>query len=161
MQAEICATRLYREDLRQHKLVSSKPIETGGVVASFRARAEHDEPSWLTVQVSEHVHIVLDPDILASLNHSCDPNVFLDVEAMRLVALRPISEGDELTFFYPSTEWDMAEPFECGCGSPECIGRIAGARETPLHALARYRLNPHIVRLIGASVIPARGSEPR
>ena len=36
---------------------------------------------------------------------------------MRLTALRPISEGDELTFFYPSTEWAMAEPFECGCGA--------------------------------------------
>jgi hypothetical protein len=157
MHAEICATRLYREDLRQHKLVSSKAFEAGDVVARFRARAEHDEPSWLTVQVSEDVHIVLDPDILASLNHCCDPNVFLDVQAMCLVALRPILVGDELTFFYPSTEWDMAEPFECGCGSAECIGRIAGARETPLQVLARYRLNPHIIRLIGASAISEGG----
>ena len=153
---EICATRLYREDLRQHKLVSSKAFGMGDVVARFRARVELDEPSWITVQVGERVHIVMDPDILGSLNHSCDPNVFLDVEAMRLVALRPIREGEELTFFYPSTEWRMAEPFECGCGTAQCAGRIAGARETPLHVLARYRLNPHIIRLIGASAIPDR-----
>jgi len=157
MRAEICATRLYRDDLRQHKLVSSKAFATGDVIAHFRARVELDEPSWLTVQVSEDLHIVLDPDILGSLNHSCAPNVFLDVEAMRLVALRPIQEGDEMTFFYPSTEWAMAEPFECGCGAAGCIGRIGGARETPLSELARYRLSPHIVRLIGASAIPPRG----
>jgi hypothetical protein len=157
MQGEICATRLYREDLDQHKLVSSKAFQTGDVLARFQAKVELDEPSWLTVQVSEGLHIVLDPDILGALNHSCDPNVFLDVEGMRLVALRPIPEGDELTFFYPSTEWAMAEPFECGCGAAGCIGRIGGARETPLSMLARYRLSPHIVRLIGASMIPPRG----
>ena len=157
MQGEICATRLYREDLHQHKLVSSKAFEKDGVIVRFRAAVELDEPSWLTVQVSESRHIVLDPDILAALNHSCDPNAFVDVEAMRLTALRPIAEGDELTFFYPSTEWAMAEPFECGCRAAGCLGRIGGARETPLSALARYRLNPHIVRLIGASAITARG----
>jgi len=157
MQGEICATRLYREDLDQHKLVSSKAFQTGDVIARFQAKVELDEPSWLTVQVSEGRHIVLNPDILGSLNHSCDPNVFLDVEGMRLTALHPIPEGDELTFFYPSTEWAMAEPFECGCGAAGCIGRIGGARETPLSMLARYRLSPHIVRLIGASMIPPRG----
>jgi len=75
---------------------------------------------------------------------------------MLLVAIRPIAEGDELTFFYPSTEWAMAEPFECGCGAGECIGRISGAREIPLSVLGRYRLNPHIVRLIGSRAMPER-----
>lgn len=26
-----------------------------------------------------------------------------------------LKEGDELTFFYPSTEWSMAQPFDCLC----------------------------------------------
>jgi hypothetical protein len=57
----------YRDDLRQHKLVSSKPFATGDVVARFRAKVELEEPSWLTVQVSESVHVSMEPDILGSL----------------------------------------------------------------------------------------------
>lgn len=32
-------------------------------------------------------------------------------------ALRDIQPGDELSFFYPSTEWEMAQGFECKCGA--------------------------------------------
>ena len=57
-------------------------------------------------------------------------------------ALRDIQPGDELRAFYPSTEWRMAERFECRCGEPECLGVIGGAAEAPRHALARHRLSP-------------------
>lgn len=40
-----------------------------------------------------------------------------------------LNEGDELTFFYPSTEWDMAQPFDCHCGSENCLGKVRGASE--------------------------------
>jgi hypothetical protein len=33
-----------------------------------------------------------------------------------------IEVGQELTFFYPSTEWDMAQGFECICGTATCRG---------------------------------------
>jgi len=38
-----------------------------------------------------------------------------------------IREGQELTYFYPSTEWEMAQPFECYCGEVACKGLIDGA----------------------------------
>jgi len=44
------------------------------------------------------------------------------------VGPRGLQVGDELTFFYPSTEWDMAQPFDCLCGAPTCRGRISGAK---------------------------------
>lgn len=28
-----------------------------------------------------------------------------------------LKKGDSLEFFYPSTEWDMAQGFDCACGS--------------------------------------------
>jgi len=68
----------------------------------------------------------------------------IDTSALLCIALRDIFPGDELTFFYPSTEWSMAEPFACLCGSGGCIGHIAGAERLPLHILTKYRLNPHI-----------------
>ena len=39
-----------------------------------------------------------------------------------------LKPGDELTFFYPSTEWDMAQGFDCFCGAKTCRGFISGAK---------------------------------
>jgi hypothetical protein len=39
-------------------------------------------------------------------------------------APRAREPGDELRCFYPSTEWAMAEGFDCKCGAPECLGFI-------------------------------------
>ena len=48
----------------------------------------------------------------------------------RVVDDRPLRVGDELTFFYPSTEWEMDRPFRCRCGAGEgkCLGWIDGAK---------------------------------
>lgn len=60
------------------------------------------------------------------LDHACEPSVrILDRE---VIAIRDIAEGEGVTFHYCTTEWDMASPFECRCGSPRCLGLIRGAR---------------------------------
>lgn len=61
-----------------------------------------------------------------------------------------IKAGDELTFFYPSSEWSMSQPFECKCGAGEgiCKGTIAGAKEMGRERLKGYWLNPHIEELL-------------
>jgi hypothetical protein len=63
---------------------------------------------------------------------------------MKVVALKPIAEGDEMTFFYPSTEWDMAQPFKCQCGSNKCLGEIRGAAHIDLKVLRTYTLTRFI-----------------
>ncbi len=60
------------------------------------------------------------------LNHSCRPNALL--RGRRLVALRDIAVGDDVTFDYETNEYEMAEPFFCSCGAPECRGWIRGWR---------------------------------
>ena len=78
------------------------------------------------------------------INHSCDPNVILDMDNMVMIACRDIKAGDELTFFYPSTEWEMDAPFICLCGASNCIHVVAGARFLPLSTLETHYLNRHI-----------------
>lgn len=56
--------------------------------------------------------------------------------------------GNELTFFYPSTEWDMAQPFDCLCKHKECRGMISGAKDMPIDILSEYWLNAHIEELL-------------
>ena len=57
-------------------------------------------------------------------NHSCSPNA--KVSGRNLVAIREIKAGDEINFDYETTEFEMAEPFHCLCGSPDCRKYISG-----------------------------------
>ncbi len=59
--------------------------------------------------------------------------------------LRP---GSELTFFYPSTEWTMAQPFACFCGTRSCKGRIAGASAMSAEQLRGMWLNGFIREML-------------
>jgi hypothetical protein len=63
---------------------------------------------------------------------------------MALMAIREIQRGEEMTFFYPSTEWEMIQPFNCYCGSPNCIGQIRGAAFLSKNVWRRYQLTDFI-----------------
>jgi hypothetical protein len=60
------------------------------------------------------------------LNHACSPNGYLRFDDLTYRALRDISQGEELSFHYCTTEFEMASPFDCLCGSPDCLGRVGG-----------------------------------
>ena len=64
---------------------------------------------------------------------------------MELKTLRAIKVGEELNFFYPSTEWKMTEAFDCLCGSSECLGQIQGAAYLTYDNLTKYRLSKYIL----------------
>lgn len=128
------------------RLVARVPIARGVVFHTFERAASHAVRHARTIQVSAHEH-VMDLDFLAKFNHSCDPTAFVDTSRRECVALRDVSVGEQLDYFYPATEWHMAEPFECRCRASRCLGRIVGAGQLPLEALRGHRLNAHIVGL--------------
>lgn len=131
-------------DNNQKAFFAQQKYEPGQVVAEFSAGKTLSRPTYLTVQVGIDKHIMLQPEHLQYINHSCDPNVFFDTYAMQVVALKPIAEGDEMTFFYPSTEWDMAQPFTCYCGSHKCLGEIKGAAHINADVISKYKLTRFI-----------------
>src|SRR5262249_51493433 len=57
---------------------------------------------------------------LRYVNHSCDPNSFIDKKDRVLRALRPIHPFEEITFDYLVNESEIASPFQCDCGVPNC-----------------------------------------
>ena len=116
----------------------------GAVLASFAQSRRVSEPTYLTVQLDANTHLELEPSFVQFVNHSCDPNVSFDMARLALVALRDLHAGDELTYFYPSTELTMAQPFDCACGSANCVGHISGASAMPRQVLERYDLSPFI-----------------
>lgn len=119
-------------------------FDSGDIVTEFIADRILDLPTYLTVQTGINKHITLLPDFLQYVNHSCDPNVFFDTTQMELLALKEIQPGDEFVFFYPSSEWEMTQSFECFCGTPQCLHLVQGASFLSDEEAARYRLTDFI-----------------
>jgi hypothetical protein len=109
-------------------------------------------PSRYTLQVGAHAHIDPAGQLWGFVNHSCDPNCRFDFARWWLVAARPIAAGEELSFNYLTTEWDMASPFACRCEAASCAGWVQGLRHLPLEQVLRLRplLAPHLRRRLEA-----------
>jgi hypothetical protein len=128
------------------RLVTTEPIPSSTEIASFAGAERIARPSYLSIQIGPGTHVE-DIGLCRYLNHSCQPTTIVDVARLRVVAARDIPAGEELSFFYPSTEWQMDRPFECLCGAPDCLGTISGAKDVPAEVLHRYFVNPHIWRM--------------
>lgn len=138
---------IVKEDAsRQQALCAARAFEKGELIAPFQADETFLSPTYLTIQKDDDVHITLSPSFLQYVNHSCSPNAFFDTNAMKFVAVRKIYKGDELTFFYPSTEWKMAQAFRCHCGNSNCLTTIQGAAFLPDEVLQCYQLADYILR---------------
>lgn len=131
-----------RTENKFRSLITKRAYAKGETICTIPSDNVVDKPNRYTVQIGRNEHT--DVGKLAALNHSCDPNVFLDTENMVMVARKDLTKGEELSFFYPSTEWEMAAPFICLCGASNCIHVVAGARFLPLSTLEHHYLNHHI-----------------
>lgn len=89
----------------------------------FRSKAttDYDDDHYLTELVDAP------PTIDDSLNHSCDPNIWM-IDEVTCVARRPIAAGDEILIdaavYLDEPGYVHADP--CRCGSPQCRGVIRG-----------------------------------
>ncbi len=128
------------------KLTVLKPFKRGESICRATQATFHAQKRWTSVQVDVDSHIELNSE-LVYMNHSCDPSVRIDCSTITIVALKDLQAGDEVTFFYPSTEWEMAQPFECWCKSPFCLGLVRGAKFIPKDQLQHYPIEKHIMKL--------------
>ncbi|CAI7574343.1 unnamed protein product [Penicillium palitans] len=113
-------------------------LPAGAVFAKITT-ATPGKKAYTSVQTGRDTHIELNSD-LVYCNHSCAPSLVFDM-------------GDALTFFYPSTEWDMDQAFQCTCGAGDgiCRGWISGAKTMSPEKLDGYWLNGHISELLNES----------
>ncbi len=138
---------LYQNNVTGEKSLHATVFhKTGDVLSTFEAAETLTSPNKYTVQVNDDTHIILDPEFLQYINHSCDPNIFFDTSKMRLSCLKDIAAGDELTFFYPSTEFAMESPFNCFCGSNKCLHKIEGASFLSQEIIHHYKFTDFIMQ---------------
>jgi len=142
---------------------ATRPFAANAVFCPLSFGPRRTQPWRHSIQIALDAHAEPLPAFLRYLNHACDPNLFIDVQAQRVVTLRDIAVGQELTFFYPSTEWRMQSPFPCECGASACLREIRGAAELSAGVLQRYRLSPVVVELIvmgSREVLPLANALP-
>ncbi|KAI1149357.1 hypothetical protein F4825DRAFT_453526 [Nemania diffusa] len=124
-------------------------LPAGSVFARITGVTTAWPPTWSSVQAGPDLHLELNSN-LVFINHSCAPTLEWDMERMevRVDRNRDLKKGDLLSFFYPSTEWKMAQPFDCWCGAAGCFGRVEGAASLDAEKLDGYWINGYIKRLL-------------
>ncbi|CAE6425931.1 hypothetical protein ACGC1H_004744 [Rhizoctonia solani] len=135
-------------------LLAVKHFKAGQVITRLSGTT-HTAKSWSSVQsgIEPGDHIELN-SVLVYVNHSCSPNAAFDLDSSNKAewnfrALRDIQPEEELTFFYPSTEWDMDQGFPCRCQAKNCLGYIRGAKYLSRAQVAeREFISAYISRLL-------------
>jgi hypothetical protein len=111
-------------------------IAGGSVIFQLRGTIS-PRPSKYTIQIDDERHLGAPAIVKAKdkldycwkyLNHSCEPNGFINVSDLTFIALTDIAAGAEITFNYLTTESAMDVPFNCRCGSSNCFGFIRGRK---------------------------------
>lgn len=126
--------------IQGHGMFAAAPIGAGEMVAvaggvvmteaefqAYRAMVTR----WNAMQIGEARHLVdlvqAPNDRDASINHSCDSNLWL-ADEVTLAARRDIAPDEELTLDYALTTveptWTLDQP--CACSSPLCRHTITG-----------------------------------
>ncbi|MFA5127452.1 MAG: SET domain-containing protein-lysine N-methyltransferase [Patescibacteria group bacterium] len=72
------------------------------------------------------------------INHSCRPNSLL-TGGTKVVAIRPISNGDEVVIDYSCTEAVAAWKMKCHCRQKNCRGVIRSIQYLPKNLFEKYK----------------------
>ena len=125
-------------------------ISQGEIITEFRghfynAEKLSDIPNVLPVCARDHVVQIGETEYLHGknglaecINHSCSPNCGINGNAT-IVAMRDISQGEQITWDYEMTEdsdWCMEN---CQCGSSECRHTIRGYSFLPQEKREEYK----------------------
>jgi SET domain-containing protein len=72
------------------------------------------------------------------INHSCDPNCGIK-DLFKVVAMRAIAPGEEITWDYEMTEKNPHWRMKCRCGSPLCRKVIGSYANMPRKTRLKYK----------------------
>lgn len=116
-------------------MYADRPFRRGEEVLTFRGpRLSPGEISdfTYTIQVGADAFLGSSGRIDDYVNHSCAPSCAVRLLAgeLRLLAVRALQRGDEVTFDYSTCLVDEPPPVErCHCGAPTCRGRVLAFRD--------------------------------
>jgi len=101
------------------------------LVRYARVPKKNDPGYGHAVQVTRGWWLLLDHSLFYFLNHSCAPNVRLQMDgaSVRVVTTRAIRAGQELLLDYGTVAFrDDPYAIQCTCGAKSCRGIVRGRR---------------------------------
>jgi hypothetical protein len=150
----------------EYRLVTNQAVPAGTLLFTLEGEVTVT-PTRYTVQLDESRHVdmpddcpleeVLDRYYWRFMNHTCEPTAV--IRGRSVLSLRPIPAWSEITFHYATTEYDMAEPFDCRCGGARCDGVIQGFRHLPGERREDLRalLSPYLLALLDGRIAEPAG----
>jgi len=108
-------------------VVSRRAFKKGDLVAVITGEIIHDIRQH-SLQIEPGVHLY-DTHFSGYFLHSCAPNVHLDMQNMRVYAVRRIKPNDYILMDYAQTEDVLYRQFPCSCGANNCRGWITGNKQ--------------------------------
>jgi uncharacterized protein len=92
------------------------------------------------IQVGANLYNLPNGNLDDIMNHSCDPSTGLRLTpaGYRIVALRDLAPGDELTYDYSTYISGGRESLICRCGAAQCRGLIGSFAGLPAALQQRY-----------------------
>ena len=138
-------------------IISKKNISRGIIVIKFDEGVSIRPNKTATptaIQIDQDSFLDSHPkQIRDYLNHSCDSNTKIDFNKMACIAIKDIKKGDEITFNYFSTEYDLAiknEDFTCFCGANNCFKQIKGFKHLNKEQRKKLKsiLTPYLTKKI-------------
>jgi hypothetical protein len=138
--------RVVRSSIHGYGLIATRGYQAGDVITDVDGvplrRSELQNDDYCLVVTDDLFFDMVDQT--RWINHSCDPNCEIEADVdedgrvwARVVALRDIRPGEELTFDYAFAS-EYAVP--CRCGARSCRGLIIDPDEAPTASAAREPL---------------------
>ncbi len=117
---------------------ATHPIQAGDLIAEFigvpySADRESYLPSIMKdrcIQIGPKTYVFAENRLAEKINHSCRPNCGVR-EKTKIVAIYPISAGEEICWDYRMSENSDWVLENCRCGTDRCAGRIEGYDSLP------------------------------
>ena len=135
--------RVRFEDRGSHRgLYAQRAFERGERLLKVDGE-ETETPTMHSLQLSRSHHIVAPTEDVLPPNedvsnhgwrflvHACEPNATFHVASREIRAVRSIEQDEEISLDYNESEARLACPFECECGSQQCVGTVRGYKVRP------------------------------
>ena len=135
--------RVRRTKNRGKGVFAIADIRKGEVIAEFDGRIYDDSFDAWTDELRNHTMqcgpaLWRDSKGVARLiNHSCDPNCGIK-KLFRVVAMRAIAKGEEITWDYEMTERSSWWRMRCRCGATGCRKVIGSYSRMPARVRRKY-----------------------
>lgn len=127
-------------------LIATEDILHGEEIIDLKTLPICSKNSKYNITKSQKEYFETSKSLIAFLNHSCDPNLYINPLNWKIYAKHNIQTGDELTYNYLQTEFIMTNSFDCHCNQSFCFGYIEGfyyLSENDKQRLIQEYLLPH------------------